>query len=86
MSKERLRRLERLERRQPRGPVWCDPFDAAMALWRDLQAGRGLQGPSESYQRQPLASGDGIGGERNGGGARCVPYTGDSRRGIRALT
>jgi hypothetical protein len=34
----RLRRLQRLESRQPRGPVWRDPFDACMRVWVDLQA------------------------------------------------
>jgi hypothetical protein len=38
MTIARLRRLERLEARQPRGPVWRDPFPSVMRLWPDLQA------------------------------------------------
>jgi hypothetical protein len=38
MGIARLKRIAALERRQPRGPVWVDPFPVIMKLWPDLLA------------------------------------------------
>jgi len=38
MTLARLKRIPALERCQPTAAPWRDPFDAAMALWMDLEA------------------------------------------------
>jgi|GEM_PF-6034990 hypothetical protein len=53
MTAMRRRRLERLEHRQPRGPVWRDPFPVAMAIWMAMEAEHDAERAGRRFSRLP---------------------------------